>query len=541
MNRDVSGTNERDSELRDPLRTVVRELKATPVSRAAVERVTQRASSLRNAGPRPRKPMLRKALTWGIAAASLLLAIAFWLDFSSRSFAAVMRNVKAKPWVRMRFEDAAGVENVIWFALARDVCASQRGENKYFDDHRLEVRYAYEPDSKKEEPTAIHRAPLPEFIREEFRSFESLLLGVPPGRTGDGSPIARATLVEQSQRQIEADGRHWLEYDLTVRHQRTEQLIRLLIDVDPKTRLPDRMKITVLSDPPMTIAARFDYPAEEEGPVDIYSLGAPRTAKIVDHLPNDDLKAIVAGVEDSIERFGDYQAYVVHVSRPATRTPWNARQLITYSRKGNRWRAGVATIDPKRRTTKVTTPPADPRKWWNERLKDSANRPSAICDGRAIYYNESQEDGDAPRWKKRYNIDPNRAFISNIGMATQGRPDFYAYGQTPLPSLNQQVTLTANPETGPPGSVLLATKRIGRVWLDPARSHVALRYESKVEGRTFRYLMDRFDRTPSGVWYPTFVRWQRADAEAEGGFVDNFGYRIFVNFDVDLPDELFEP
>ena len=53
----------------------------------------------------------------------------------------------------------------------------------------------------------------------------------------------------------------------------------------------------------------LDYP--EEGPADIYALGVPRSAKIVDRVPKPDLARVIDGVKTSRQRFADsYYAIV---------------------------------------------------------------------------------------------------------------------------------------------------------------------------------------------------------------------------------------
>ena len=55
---------------------------------------------------------------------------------------------------------------------------------------------------------------------------------------------------------------------------------------------------------PPTMQFIFSYP--EKGPVDVYALGVPRDAKLVDLVPPADLARVIDGIKASAERFGPY-------------------------------------------------------------------------------------------------------------------------------------------------------------------------------------------------------------------------------------------
>ena len=64
-----------------------------------------------------------------------------------------------------------------------------------------------------------------------------------------------------------------------------------------------------------SIEMELSYP--ETGPIDIYDLGVPRDAKLVDRVPADDIRRVISEIKSSAERFEEHLALNVMSGRLA--------------------------------------------------------------------------------------------------------------------------------------------------------------------------------------------------------------------------------
>ena len=197
--------------------------------------------------------------------------------------------------------------------------------------------------------------------------------------------------MKQKRRTLKDAGRQWVEYDLTLRSLQEEQTARMLFRVDPATRLPSSVTVTSPGMKPPTMQFIFSYP--EKGPVDVYALGVPRDAKLVDLVPPADLARVIDGIKASAERFGPY--FTINVITDAGQ-PWYQGTPFLVWRKGNRHRFDVGIAEP---TAIPPDPPplnADKTAWWKERCKRLWYVPGEVCDGDTFFWHENRPAGFAP-------------------------------------------------------------------------------------------------------------------------------------------------
>ena len=117
------------------------------------------------------------------------------------------------------------------------------------------------------------------------------------------SPVFGMEVVAQSRRDVVEDGRAWVDIELTLKVIAGDRKQTMRFRVDPKTKLPHSCVFQSIEGP---IGTRlFDYP--DRGPADIYDLGVPRTAKLVDRMPTNDLDGVLAGLKAGRVRFDDYR------------------------------------------------------------------------------------------------------------------------------------------------------------------------------------------------------------------------------------------
>jgi len=123
------------------------------------------------------------------------------------------------------------------------------------------------------------------------------------------------------------------------------------------------------------------------------------------------------------------------------------------------------------------------------------------------------------------------------------------------------------PQTTPEGLILLTVHKSGRVprapdpdadkhppqphghhyWLDPARNYAVVRWDdlyrddSGKEDDSKGRIMEEMAQSPGGNWYVTRFRRTSALRDTETGETYDDVTYVYVDFDVDLPDSLFEP
>ena len=144
------------------------------------------------------------------------------------------------------------------------------------------------------------------------------------------------------------------------------------------------------------------------------------------------------------------------------------------------------------------------------------------------------------------------------------RPEFICRPLMGVPSQRREPVLEMNPTTGPPDSVLLHVRASGRMsqatpdpkdnrqiqrpdvtrfWLDPVRDYAITRWDMLSTGEhgeavvMSSKVIEKMERSPQGNWYASQVRSTSKAPDGESVQV----VRIYLDFEADLPDELFQP
>lgn len=544
--------------LEEPLRGVVERICNRPVCADSLQRALERANQVSGGVARPRHRLFVASLK---VAAAVLVAFTLWWLWPTEGWTRVAEAVRTRPWIHGISRQPDGSTAELWLSASRDVSASRHGDQATYLDHRLNVRYSYDPSEK----TLYRMQEGSLAARQLFDAFRDAFGSILRKQEKVSSPFAGCTMVQQERRKVITDGRTWIEYDLTVRDSVTEELVRLVFRITSGQALPSSMRITLLRQPKRTFEFALDYP--EEGPRDVYSLGVPRATRLVDRVPPEDLAGVLKGVRVGRERFGPYHAIVVETGQIVPNaSPWRSPFAWLVWRKGNRWRVEHAqAID----ATENPSPPApemNPLEWWKKRLEKFEFHPHLVCNGKAIFEAElSARPGrkEPPTWKERNRIRPDQDGAEGVVDAARCMPEKFAYPLRGFPYESQEMELDRSSKEGPPDSVLVtvrATRFLGehayhrcRYWIDPHHSYVTLRFVYDdlrgPDGKTLEgdegsvtYEMERLEQTPTGVWYPTVARWKNwlraipGEREARDKIT-----RFYLDFKTDLPDSLFEP
>ncbi len=509
------------------------------------------------------------AIAVAAVAAVFLIGVWLWIGAESRAWAQVVNAVRAKPWVHGVSQATEGTDrSEMWFSMRNTVAAARYGKWAVYDDGRSGIRQEYDPKQNE-----VFQTLPPGLTEKQIRSMQAVFACLFRGSKDLGPDFAGVQITKQERRRLADHQREWIEYSLTVE----PGARRLVFRVDPQTRLPQSMELFDGSTPPAEAKSQIryvlDYP--EEGPVDIYSLGVPRSAKVITRLPTPDLARVIDAVKTGRQRFADsYYAIVAETYDLQGRSDqwWQTSGLHRVWCKGDRWRVEDGLTHNMQRTGAVYMPAEPPGAgvdkmvWWKEHLKDFDFGPAGVCDGKAIYAPKRASPGaqvtpEHTVWETWKKITPDYGRLlqaASFGPASAYMPELYAY--PPLlqsPNRDLAVELVPNP-SDPPGSVLVKysdsrqPNRSGirqfRFWVDPARSYVTLRYElgEAVDAKAGpeaiwpdTYVADELSQAPSGIWYATVVRRKWPGKVASPDKRGSTAYWFFVDFKAHIPDTLY--
>jgi hypothetical protein len=493
---------------------------------------------------------LRRPILLGAAiAVVLLLCLLPWIFRPAQTWAQVVGAVRAKPWIHVSARGPDGKPFEGWYSFSRGVSADRADELVRFSDYRTGIMYTYDPREKRLVRTSDSRGSARR--EQELRRFEDVFQAIFRGEETLDSPFVGAEVHQQSRRRIEADGRKWVQYDLTLKFGKIRN--RVVFRVDPETLLPHSMKVVPPDNDAPEVTLFFDYP--EDGPKDIYALGVPRSIQLNDRIPKGDLARVIKEVEANWERFPDsYYAIVIHktlLPEYAEREFLGWHSFNHFWRKGDKWRLedcfpawkdkelGRESLETLRKA-EPPAPGADLTAWTKKWVKHFEYGPVAVCDGSKIYRNAGSRT--KPEWE-----------LSSFSVSRY-MLEFQGY-RLPLPDPQGQfdVELIEKPEEGPPGTILYHVKTNGdpetstftsrRYWIDPSRGYIKLRYEfTRRDGNRSVYENEKLVESPNGIWYPTIVRFKKGGQKNDDG-QERYDqvWLYYVDFNAEVPDSLFKP
>jgi hypothetical protein len=213
-------------------------------------------------------------------------------------------------------------------------------------------------------------------------------------------------------------------------------------------------------------------------------------------------------------------------------------------KKGNRWRIETA-LPPQEYFGNHFPVDKDHKQWLRDLFKKALFEPLAVCDGKVVYEGEmeGQKRGTFKLLGTADQADSECPEVMGAMPATWCYPrDFNA------PNDRTEEILNLKPAGGPPNTVLVTSRVVHprddeipwqRFWLDSARGYVVVRHDlltadpaKPPTDHDIQDLMDQWEQTPSGIWYPT-----RVNVGSRGGE----WYHFFLDFKADMPDDLFKP
>ena len=481
----------------------------------------------------------RSRLLIGSGLAALALAasvLAVVLFRPENAWAQVAQALQRQAWVHTRSLGPDGKQyGEGWFSPKTGVVAVRHGPNVEYHDDALRTFVKYVPDEG-----VIYRLPeRPEAWAHDPDPFWGLLDAKGPIKL----PFPGMEVTAQSRREVVEGGRTWNDIELTLRVVAGDRVQHMRFRIDLRTGLPHSCVFGGIEGAKgMTL---YDYP--DHGPADIYDLGVPRGAKVVDRMPGDDLSRVLAGLKAGRVRFDDYRGI----------EDWGTGSIVNRIwRKGRKWRS--ETLLPKGKAYPWFPRDADAA-WWKAHQNDYAFMVRAICDGEKVYYYRAEGNPFAPGAKQPPPVKLSMTQAINPSddpfmPRPQSFPEHISHPNVDQPSEERDFLVDPKPADGPPGTILLRVRNTRstepgqsdfyKLWLDSEKSYVAMRSETSVfdggKGQKLAFIdtmtIEQLARSPGGVWYPTRVR-RKASTPGLGEEVWTF----LLDFDVAIPDELFRP
>ena len=494
----------------------------------------------------------------GLVAALVVVAL-LALSRPLTAWAQVARAVQKRPWIHGQLSNPEGKQLVEqWLSSDRELGAERVDSTISFFDYKRKLLMKYVPAE-----TAIYRLPQPPDGTPGGINFLRQLLDQMVNPRGPAKfPFPGMELIGQTQREIMEGDKKWLEIELTLRVAGGSRggPLPMLIRVDPETKLPN--SFNMMDEDGKRYNASIDYP--DHGPADIYDLGVPRTATVIDRMVSEEVRRILAGLKAGRREFDDYCAFVVEqsVAVPPGHQPMTLVHRVW--RKGAKWR-----VEMLRHQLQNWPPPLKvDTAWWKEHQREFEFIPRVICDGKELWYYYLGND-----WKP------------GIGVPQPGKPD--AMGQTigpndllgpsddpviPIwcqdvlpeqaghpnsgigePDNQREFLVELHASGGPPGTILLRgrdSKPLAegaadyfRLWIDPAADYLSMRSEIRVhEPKNLKkvafigtLILEATEKSPQGHVYPTRSRQILHNGQVE------MVRKFYMDFEAQLPDELFQP
>ncbi len=551
-----------------------------PVERRAPSQPADFGSRWSTPGPdvaRHARGWARPAAWWGLGATGavvvVLMAVAGLVLRPKDSLAQVKTAVLGKSWVHLRTVLADQGESEAWFSPTKDISAERQGGSARYEDYRLQIYYSYDPAEQ-----VLYRVPLVGTSQAtEFGSlFDALKILVQSDRPPEkplahlgflGSERDKMTVLDQRMEKITEQNHTWLDYRITVKYAEAAEPVRTWFRVDTRTKLPQMCRIEGHHDgKAATLEIQFDYP--EKGPADIFDLGVPKAAKLVDRVPAGDLKLIVESLNAGRARMDNYRAVFVRLSDRIDQSWWTKFPEFFY-RKGDRYRRDFMAGGQRDKGTQKPDADVDLRQWWLDRAKLFRFYPTYVQRGPTAYTTNTKNviDPDGSQHHEiaavhKFEIDLKRGDLIPVDYSM--RPEFACRPPMGLGNLDQEPTLDLHPAEGPAGCILLTVRHttkegrvnekkgrtglpgVNRFWLAPQRDYIAMRWDMVTLDETGKetisnsHLIEETARSPQGVWYATKVRRKNAAKDEDGKEHDQI-YHIYVDFEAELPDSLFEP
>jgi hypothetical protein len=468
--------------------------------------------------PTPQRRNHRRFVRASVAAglAAMVTAALFVAFGNQDAWAQVAKAMRSKPWVRWTFQipkEAPLPEGFEapegWFSAEKKVFA-RRAMNlgaQYIDLAGQET-YDYIPQTK-----IVNRSLTSDIDNVEVGHFETLLRLISEGDRALKLPespiqILGRTHRDVADRDVPDSNRRWTEYTFTCRDsRRAPKDYQVTFRVDPKTQLPVEMRSTEkfsANDPADERNYAIDYP--ESGPGDIYALGVPRDAMVVDRR-----RAVIKTDKEVKEFLAMYVRARMKPLEPFTMTALLSDPRTDFSDIRTAFR-----VNGDRDEMQVEEVDFEQLREFRERLwARQIARP--VDADRMVWWRQQIEGMKFNPMPRGDEFLPHRI----------GYPLDLSFGASPIDNPECRVTLDRQPVLGPPETVLLKIRTETTLgfndcfyWIAPERDYLVLRHEiyfskDHAAWNNLTQIIDEVKQSPGGRWYATAVRAGRIEKHGD--------------------------
>lgn len=407
----------------------------------------------------------------------LALSALFWWMQASSAWAQVVNVVSEEPWMRLTLQvpeiempEGESFPNVVmWFDGRRKIAACDTPRGFHWLNIASEEASVFTPQTGR-----ITIAKVREVERDEVQTMLMVLDRFEANiRSVDSE---RLKLVDSSIQDVIIDGRPCEEFTFRFEHlegERMEQ--RMVVSVSQKTKHPVSIAIHIGKHNGGVLPRiyKIDYP--KSGPADIYALGAPRDAPVLD------LRSMAKFFPKRVAQTPDNYTAVEMMFSPGFERKFTSTAFKFSAKDGQVAAQQVDVIEVSEMSMKVhrgelKSPTEDPPalSWWAERVSRLKSTPWAISG---------------------YNFPHNRCY------SPQGSEENYrTVHRSSLQGLEGCVELR-----GPKRSA----------WLDPSRNMIVRRWEHVSDDGTIHAAQyDAVIQDSKGTWF--VQRWCNGHVSERG-------------------------
>jgi len=467
-----------------------------------------------------KNPIAKLAVAAVVLVAILLLIhnLIGSIDGSTFALAKTLERMRQSAWVHSVTETHSERGKTIWHAWRSsdphvNIRKSQEGTVLY-TAYSQNVRNEYNPNSNAITVSFAsndHLLPRPE------GPFESIARIVESARQRDGKITRQLTNIDGIR--VEA---------IRIVYSNDPQTESVVLVRDIKTDLLTKMERKGIwrgRNGRFTSMTTFEYP--EHGPKDIYTLGVPRDAKIVDIRPEGPAMALVELIDGRFKRgFGDHIAVVLHswVEEDGSLEPGS---IAVMRQKGDLKRVDrYHAYNFQNREPRPGTLYEDMRDTWPNltipqmlELEDSeALERQILFDGKQTITRHRDFDGV---WKDR-RADRIDYFKTRMEDSLAGLTWTVPYGQITSGSSHMKVDIQLlSKDPNHPGLVgfkFLKFAQSDEYWFDPDKDHILIEHIDRQKGSRplSKTVVAETDRTPDGKWYPKLIRFNSTSLSSQG-------------------------
>jgi len=276
--------------------------------------------------------LMRSRITKLAAAAVIIIVVLIGIsefggsiDGASQVFASMLEEMQGIPWVYVIVEvdqPKGLVESWVSFDPSIVILKELDGTVRYVNSSQ-EVQHVYSPEKNR---ITISTVPDTFSHMGPITAFEMIGFMIDTLETS-GAKITREKTVQ--------DG-----IPVEIIHAVSDvQDVIMIVDIE--RNLPISGEYKAIENIPNQINGkmRFEYP--EQGPADIYAVGVPKNADIVDTRPKGSLKDLTKEIQRRFDKgFGDYIAVVLESSgsREEPNNPSYPNMVLVMRRSGQLWR-----------------------------------------------------------------------------------------------------------------------------------------------------------------------------------------------------------